>query len=40
VTITESSGTRQVPYHLTRPEIVFERIWASPVDDTLYSLFD
>ena len=40
ITITEGSRRRQVPYHLTRPEIIFERIWASPVNDTLYSLFD
>ena len=40
IIITEGSRSRQVPYHLTRPQIVFERIWASPVDDALYSLFD
>jgi hypothetical protein len=38
---TENNGRkRQVPYYLLHPEIVFKRLWASPVDDTLYSLFD
>ena len=40
IEISEGKRRRQVPLHLTRPEIVFDRIWAAPVDDTLYSLFD
>jgi hypothetical protein len=28
---------RILPY-LIRPEIIFERVWASPTDDTLHSL--
>ena len=26
------------PTYLSRPEIIFEEIWATPVDDTLHSL--
>jgi hypothetical protein len=40
VEIKESKASRQIPLHLTRPEIVFDRIWAAPVDDTLYSILD
>jgi hypothetical protein len=40
VEINKGKRSRQVPLHLTRPEIVLDRIWAAPVDDTLYSLFD
>jgi hypothetical protein len=35
---TEGSRIRQVPLYLTRPEIIFEHIWATPIDNTLYSL--
>jgi hypothetical protein len=28
------------PTYLTRPETIFDRIWATPVDDTLHSLID
>lgn len=38
--IEEDGRKRQVPTYLLRPEIVFKRVWASPVDDTLYSLLD
>jgi hypothetical protein len=38
---TEENGRkRQVPSYILHPEIILKRIWASPVDDTLYSLFD
>jgi hypothetical protein len=38
---TEENGRkRSVPSFILRPEIILKRIWASPVDDTLYSLFD
>jgi hypothetical protein len=37
---TANGRKRQVPFYLERPEIVFKKIWASPVDDTLYSLLD
>jgi hypothetical protein len=40
VAINEGKRRRQMPLHLTRPEIIFDRIWAAPVDDTLHSLFD
>jgi Replication-relaxation len=40
VEISEGKRSRQMPLHFTRPEIIFDRIWAAPVDDTLYSLFD
>jgi hypothetical protein len=33
-------GTRTVPLYLLRPDVVFKKIWASPVDDTFYSLLD
>jgi hypothetical protein len=38
--IEESGRKRSVPIHLLKPEVVFKKVWASPVDDTLYSLFD
>lgn len=38
--ITDGKVNRQVPYYLLNPGIIFKRIWASPVDDTLYSLLD
>jgi hypothetical protein len=38
VAITESLSTRQVPHYLMRPDIIFDCIWATPVDDNLYSL--
>jgi hypothetical protein len=31
---------RTMPLHLLKPDIVFRKVWASPVDDTLYSLLD
>jgi Replication-relaxation len=34
------AGTRQIPLYLSRPEIILDRIWATPVDDTLYQLLD
>lgn len=33
-------GNGSQPTYLGRPDIVFARIWASPVDDTLHSLID
>jgi len=38
--ITEDGRKRKIANFLLRPEIVFKKIWASPVDDTLYSLLD
>ena len=38
--IVDGKTKRQIPYFMLRPDIVFKRIWASPVDDTLYSLLD
>lgn len=40
VEISEGNRTRQVPLYLTRPEIIFELIWATPVDDTLHSILN
>jgi hypothetical protein len=40
VEISEGKRSRQMPLHLTRPEIVLDRIWAAPGDNILYSLFD
>lgn len=37
---TDGIGKRATPLFLSKPEIVFERIWATPVDNTLYSLLD
>jgi len=34
------AGRRSIPAHLHKPDIIFRRIWASPVDDTLHSLLD
>jgi hypothetical protein len=36
----QSSGSRGLPAYLRKPEVVLSKIWASPVDDTLYSLGD
>lgn len=38
--IKEDPRTRTVPLYLLRPDVVFKKVWASPVDDTLYSLLD
>jgi hypothetical protein len=40
VEISEGKRARQVPLYLTRPEIIFERIWATPVDDILHSILN
>lgn len=37
---TAAAGEQKRPAYLVRPEIIFRRIWASPVDDTLHSLLD
>jgi hypothetical protein len=34
------TGDGSQPVYLTRPDIIFAPIWASPVDDTLHSLVD
>lgn len=36
---TQASDGKE-PTYLTRPEIIFKKIWATPVDDTLHSLID
>ncbi|HEV7681912.1 MAG TPA: replication-relaxation family protein [Pyrinomonadaceae bacterium] len=33
-------GARALPTYLTQPDILFRKIWASPVDDTFHSLID
>ena len=33
-----STGNREQPTYLVRPDVVFKNIWATPVDDTLQSL--
>jgi hypothetical protein len=40
VEVKEGARPRQAPYYLSRPEIVFDRIWAAPIDNTLYSILD
>jgi hypothetical protein len=40
VEIEQNGKWLSAPSFLIRPEIILKRIWASPVDDTLYSLFD
>jgi hypothetical protein len=40
-TVVQGNGrARSLPMHLSRPDIVIRKIWASPVDDTLHSLID
>jgi hypothetical protein len=34
------AGARALPTYLQQPDIVFRKIWASPVDDTFHSLID
>ncbi len=34
------SGNRKLPTYVERPEIILRKVWASPVDNTLYSLMD
>jgi hypothetical protein len=34
------AGDRKRPAYLAQPEIIFRKIWASPVDDTLHSLIE
>jgi hypothetical protein len=34
------NGKRATEAHLKKPDIIFWKIWASPVDDTLHSLLD
>lgn len=34
------AGNRLVPIHLQKPDIIFRKIWATPVNDTLHSLLD
>ena len=36
---TQADETKK-PTYLTKPEILFKNIWATPVDDTLHSLID
>jgi hypothetical protein len=38
--IEENGRSRTVALHLLKPEVVFKKVWASPVNDTLYSLLD
>jgi len=38
--IKEGTRVRKLPNFLLQPEIVLDRVWASPVDDTLYSLVE
>jgi len=38
--IDDNGRKRKIPYHLLHPEVVLKKIWASPADDTLYSLSD
>ncbi|MDQ3819438.1 MAG: replication-relaxation family protein [Acidobacteriota bacterium] len=38
--IKKGNQTRAVPRYLINPSIIFKKIWAAPVDDTLYSLLD
>lgn len=39
-TVVQDSRARKLPVHLSHPDIVIRKIWASPVDDTLHSLID
>lgn len=37
---TATAGNRKRPAYLVRPEIIFARIWATPVDDAVHSLIE
>jgi hypothetical protein len=36
----KAGGEREQPVYLKRPGVIFDPIWATPVDDTLHSLID
>jgi hypothetical protein len=36
----KAANNGQAPYFFDNPQIIFARIWATPVDNTLYSLLD
>jgi len=36
----DGAPARKLPLYLTKPEIVFKKVWASPVEDKLISLLD
>jgi hypothetical protein len=38
--VRDGERTRKVPLYLTKPEIVFKKVWASPVEDRLISILD
>lgn len=38
--IEENGRTRKAPLYLTRPEVVFHRVWASPAEDKLLSILE
>lgn len=38
--IGEGERARSLPAYLRQPDIVFRKLWASPVDDTFHSLLD
>jgi hypothetical protein len=40
IEVQSGKGARGVPAYLIRPEMVLDKIWASPVEDVLYSLAD
>lgn len=40
IEIEQGSRLRKLPQYLLHPEIIFDRIWAPPAQDTLLSLFD
>jgi hypothetical protein len=40
LTKPKAHGGRQVPRYLLEPEVIFERIWANPVEDKFLNLAD
>ena len=40
VVLQQGVQVKKIPTYLHRPDILFAKIWASPVDDTLHSLLD
>jgi hypothetical protein len=40
ITKPKTHGGRQVPRFLLEPEVIFERIWANPVEDKFFNLAD
>jgi hypothetical protein len=38
--VKDGEGTRKIPLYLTKPDIIFKKVWASPVEDKLISILE